>query len=150
MFRRLAILPLLASTACATSYLPPALRAPSPSGCYVIVYERPNFEGAGDVLKGPARFPSLEHLSQTNNENWRNRIRSLRLGAAATLTAYTDRGFEGEARRFPSRTEQPRLEPAFAGRIQSLEVTCDGKTVTPYVFPDARARPRHSRYSPAR
>ena len=61
------------------------LRAPDPSGCYAIVYEQPNFQGAADVLNGPARLLQLTALAQTNYGNWANRIRSLALALPRPL-----------------------------------------------------------------
>src|SRR5687767_4413438 len=99
-------------------------RAPNPNGCYVIVYERPDYQGAGEVLNGPLRLSSLERLSETNEENWRNRIRSLRVGNSAAVTAYVDPAFAGDSRQFTAGTAQPRLEVALSGRIESLELAC--------------------------
>ena len=68
--------------------------APNPNGCYVFLYDRPDWQGAGVVLNGPARWPKLEGLL-ANQENWRNRIRSVDIGPAATVTVYTDAAFQG-------------------------------------------------------
>jgi hypothetical protein len=101
-----------------------SLPAPNPSGCYVIVYDRADFKGVGDVFNGPGRWPRLERLMQTNAESWRNRIRSLDVGSAATVTAYIDEAFKGHSQRFSPSTHQPRLEARLSGRIESLEITC--------------------------
>jgi Peptidase inhibitor family I36 len=93
----------------------------------VIVYERANFSGAGDGLNGPARWPTLERIASTNEETWQNRIRSLRVGSAATVSVYVDRDFKGASRRFLPNTEHPQLEQAFQGRIESLELACQGR-----------------------
>jgi hypothetical protein len=128
MFPRFAILSLLALAGCAHPASGTRLRAPNPNGCYAIVYEKPSFEGAGDVLNGPERLPILERLSQTNETNWRERIRSLRVGPAATVTAYVETGFKGYSRQLGPGTEHPQLEQALSARIQSLEVACVERT----------------------
>ena len=120
------VLSALAVTGCADNPKPAvtALRAPNPNGCYVMVYDQPEFRGAGDVFNGPARWASLEGLLQTNERNWRERIRSLRVGQTATLTVYAAPGFNGDSRQFPSGSEHPRLDPALSARIESLEFIC--------------------------
>ena len=37
--------------------------APNPNGCYVFLYDRSDWQGAGVVLNGPARWPKLEGCS---------------------------------------------------------------------------------------
>jgi Peptidase inhibitor family I36 len=127
MRQRLAFLFLTAAIACGRPAIQVGLRAPDPTGCYVIVYERANFSGAGDVLNGPARWPTLERIASTNEKNWRNRIRSLRVGSVATVSVYVDQDFKGASRRFLPKTEHPQLEQAFRGRIESLELACQGR-----------------------
>jgi hypothetical protein len=125
MLARVTTLTLLAaSTACAHAAPPARLRAPNPNGCYAVVYERPMFEGAGDVLNGPERLPTLEQLVQTNQETWRRRIRSLRVGPAAIVTAYTEAAFKGESRQFRAESEHRQLEQALSARIESLDIMC--------------------------
>jgi hypothetical protein len=122
MLRRLAIV-LIVSAGCGHPPLQP-LRPPDPAGCYAIVYERPDFQGAGDVLNGPARWPSLDQMTSTNQPDWRHRIRSLRVGLAATVTGYTRPAFTGESQRFDPESSHPQLAPNVSGRIESLELTC--------------------------
>lgn len=118
------VLVAIVSTSCTSQSAPLGLRAPDPNGCYVIVYDQPDFRGTRDVFNGPARWPRLEGLRSTNEESWRNRIRSLRVGSAATMTAYTDAGLKGNSRQFVPAAEHPRLEHAFSARIESLELSC--------------------------
>ena len=101
--------------------------APNPNGCYVFLYDRSDWQGAGVVLDGPARWPKLEGL-QTNQGNWRNRIRSVDVGPAATVTVYTDAAFSGLSRRFAPNSKQPRLESEVSARIESLELACPQPT----------------------
>ena len=103
------------------------LPAPNPNGCYVFVYDRPDWQGTGVVLNGPARWPNLEGL-RANQENWRNRIRSVDVGPAATVTVYTDAAFSGLSRRFSPNSKQPRLDSEVSARIESLELACPRPT----------------------
>ncbi len=96
--------------------------APNPNGCYVFLYDRSDWQGAGVVLNGPARWPKLEGLYA--NQNWRNRIQSVDVGPAATVTVYTDAAFNGLSRRFAPNSKQPRLESDVSARIESLELAC--------------------------
>jgi hypothetical protein len=124
MSPRLVLLLLVALTGCARPVPTTRLRAPDPNGCYAIVYERPSFEGAGDVLNGPVRLPMLDQVPQTNEENWHRRIRSVRVGPAATVTAFAETAFNGYSQRFERETEHARLEQTLSARIQSLEIAC--------------------------
>ena len=123
MLGRLAIV-FIVSAGCGHPPLRPGPRAPDPTGCYVIVYEHANFQGAGDMLNGPAHWPSLERLLSTNEANWRKRIRSLRVGRIATVIAYPAQSFRGVSQRFGPETSHPQLDEALSGRIESLDVTC--------------------------
>jgi hypothetical protein len=98
--------------------------APNPNGCYVIVYEGADFRGVGDVFNGPGRWRRLHPLTQTNETNWRNRIRSLHVGSLATVTVFTDEDFRGESQRLSSATDHPRLDARVSGRVESLEIAC--------------------------
>jgi hypothetical protein len=100
------------------------LPAPNPNGCYVTVFDQPGFRGIGDVLNGPGRWPSLEGLRQTRRDGWRNQIRSLLVGKAATVTVFTDADFRGESRQFAAQSDHPQLEDSFSGRIESLQLSC--------------------------
>jgi hypothetical protein len=119
---RLAILTLtaVAGAGCARTELRVGRPAPNPNGCYVMVYDQPGFRGVGDLWNGPGRWATLDGLRQTNQEGWRNRIRSLRVGSAATVTVYTDANFKGESRQFA----HPHLDPTFSGRIESVQLAC--------------------------
>jgi hypothetical protein len=68
MLRQFPALMLIGLIGCAHPSITADLRAPNPNGCYAIVYERPDYKGAGHVLNGPLRLPTLERLSPTNQE----------------------------------------------------------------------------------
>jgi hypothetical protein len=57
---RLLILMAAVVTSCARPPMRVGLPAPNPNGCYVMMYERPEFQGVGDVLNGPGRWATLE------------------------------------------------------------------------------------------
>jgi Peptidase inhibitor family I36 len=101
-----------------------ALQSPNPNGCYVYVYENAEFAGARYVFNGPARFRTLKRTLSEGELSWDNRIRSLRVGEAATVTVFTETSFAGRSTRFTAGTAHPRLEPAFAGHIQSAVLEC--------------------------
>ncbi len=121
---RVLIVTLIASSGCARPAPSVPLPAPNPNGCYVMVFEQPEFSGSGDVLNGPGKWASLDGLRQTNHDGWRNRIRSLRTGHIATVTVYTDEGFNGESRRFGPDTSRAQVDASLSARIESLELTC--------------------------
>jgi hypothetical protein len=101
------------------------LPAPNPNGCYVFVYEKPNWEGERVALNGPGRWPSVERL-RVDQKDWRNRIRSLDVGPAATLTVYTDPTYTGTSRRFVPGSRPARLDSEISAQIESLDITCPG------------------------
>jgi hypothetical protein len=123
MFRRPLMFALMVSTGCAHP-APPPLPAPNPNGCYVIVYEREQFRGARELLNGPARLTTLRQLSETNEPNWENRIRSLRVGTTAIVTVYVEPAFKGQSQRVGPETQHARLGESFSARIRSLELAC--------------------------
>ena len=106
------------------------LPAPNPNGCYVFIYDRPDWQGAGVVLNGPARWPNLEGL-RANQENWRNRIRSIDVGPVATVTVYTDGVFSGVSRRFGPKSRLERLDSEISARVESLDLACPRATDDP-------------------
>jgi len=59
MIGRFAILFLIAAAACTLAPAHVSLPAPNPNGCYVIVHDRADFGGIGDVFNGPGRWPRL-------------------------------------------------------------------------------------------
>ena len=84
-----------------------------------MVAEEAEFRGKGYVFNWPGRWSR-----QTDEDGWQNRIRSIRAGTTATMTAYTGADFKGRSIRFLPGTAHPRLESAFSGHIESLEITC--------------------------
>jgi hypothetical protein len=97
--------------------------APNPNGCYAFVYDRPEFRGDRVVLNGPERWRSLERL-RVDRVDWRDRIRSLDVGPAATLTVYTAPNLTGMSRRFAPGSKLSRLEGELNDGIESLDLSC--------------------------
>jgi hypothetical protein len=122
---RIALITATGSLACGSSPPQVAMRAPNPNGCHVMLFEQPGFTSFSDVLNGPGRWPSLETIRETNYPSWTNRIRSLRVGGSATLTAFAEPQFRGQKERYRGGSEYEVLPPALSGTIQSLELTCD-------------------------
>lgn len=125
MRTRLAIIALFVLAGCAgtPSRVGFSLPAPNPNGCYVFVYDRPEWQGSRVLLNGPDKWSSLERLL-LNEENWRNRIRSIDVGPAATVTVYTDLRFMGMSRRFDPGSRPQRLDDEINARIESLALAC--------------------------
>ena len=111
------------------------MRAPNPSGCYVMIFEEAGFGEANDVLNGPGRWASLDGLSETNYPKWANRIRSLRVGGAANVTAFTDARFRGRSESYEPESELPALNPALSGNIESLSIQCLSEATTATATP---------------
>jgi hypothetical protein len=102
---------------------------PDPGGCYVVVYDQPEFMGAREFINGPARHATLNVLPF--RADWRHRIRSARVGPGATVTAWVDEVFQGAFMTWDPESLYPSLGPAFSGEVESLNVTCVGPRVNP-------------------
>ena len=99
------------------------LPAPNPNGCYAFVYQRPDWQGDRAVLNGPGRWRNLERV-QVDRVDWRDRIQSLDVGPAATVTVYTKPNMTGTSRMFAPGTRPARLDVTLTEGIESLEMTC--------------------------
>jgi hypothetical protein len=121
---RLIFVVLVLEAGCARPAPSIGLPAPNPNGCYVAVFEQPDFRGVGDVFNGPVRWPRLDAMREVHPNGWNNRIRSLRVGNAASVAVYTETEFMGRSASYGANIEQPRLDSRFSGQIKALEVTC--------------------------
>jgi hypothetical protein len=106
------------------------MRAPNPNGCYVMLFERPEFTGASDLLNGPGKWPNLEGLHETNHGRWRDRLRSLRIGPNATVTVFTQPQFRGHSQEYRAGADHPNLRPDISAHVQSLTIACALPTPT--------------------
>ena len=98
------------------------LNAPDPGGCYVEVFDREQFSGQRDFINGPAKYGRLTELPF--GARWHNRIRSFRVGPAATFTGWASPNFDGVSVRVGPERTQRRLSEAFSGRVASIEIAC--------------------------
>jgi hypothetical protein len=87
------------------------------------VYQRANWQGARAVLNGPSKWANIERL-QVDEVDWRNRIRSIDVGSAATVTVYTEPSFRGTSRQFGPGSQSARLGEELPGGIESLVMSC--------------------------
>lgn len=94
---------------------------PHPGGCYVLVYEQPQFMGAREYINGPGRYATLADLPF--RVDWRRRIRSAHVGPAASVTLWDNERFQGAARRLVAEARHPVLDE-LSGRVASLEIEC--------------------------
>ena len=104
---------------------------PDPGGCYVLVYERPQFLGAHEFLNGPRKYSTLSNLPF--GANWRQRIRSAEIGPQASVTMWADGAFQGTSQTFGPGTKHPELSDALSGQVESIDVGCAAprSTLTP-------------------
>ncbi len=98
------------------------MNAPDPNGCYVQVYEGDRFIGASDFINGPRRYATLGGLP--NGANWSNRIRSVKVGPAATITVWTDAEFQGRSLHMAVDRAFSALIEGFVASIESMDVQC--------------------------
>jgi len=122
--RLLILLALVAGVSCSHPTLNAYPPSPNPNGCYVIVFDHPKFLGIQDVWNGPGRWSSLGGLQRVRSDGWHNEIRSLRVGPGATVTVFTEEGFQGTSHQFAADTDLGELDPMFSGRIESLQLAC--------------------------
>lgn len=116
--------------ACAPSVAPRlAMTAPNPMGCYVKVYDEPQFRGAADFVNGPMRYNEL--TAMPNAARWSKRIRSAQVGPAATVTVWTDTNFTGTSMQMGTDRAYPALPKALTGEIQSMVVNCTSARTAP-------------------
>jgi hypothetical protein len=104
---------------------------PDPGGCYVLVYERPQFLGAHEFLNGPRKYSTLSYLPF--GTNFRQRIRSAEIGPQASVTMWADAAFRGASQTFGPGTRHAALSDALSGQVESIDVTClaPRSTLTP-------------------
>jgi len=96
-------------------------RAPDPSGCYVRVFDAPDYRGAYEYINGPAKFDRL--TSVPGGASWYKRIRSARLGPTANVAMFTGERFAGQ-RLILSEAAYPSLPSGFDRSIASMEIRC--------------------------
>jgi hypothetical protein len=103
---------------------------PNPEGCFVQVWDGPQFTGVTDYINGPQAYSTLRDLPGARV--WRNRIRSLKTGVRVRAIVYGEEHFTGPSQRLQSDTEYPML--ALSGRIASINIDCEraiARAITP-------------------
>jgi len=114
---------------CAASRASSTRTMPSPDGCYVQVWDRPNFAGTSDFINGPIQYKQLREMP--GRHSWKDRIRSLSLGPSAWAVAWSDEQFGGRSLLL---TSDRGTFTALSVQIRSLDVHCA------VVAADARGR----------
>ena len=123
---------LAAAALCSCAKQQPVLQgiggtAPNPSGCYVFVYDRTDWQGERAVLNGPTKWWTVERL-RVDHKDWRNRIRSLEVGPTALVTLYTELNYKGASQQFGPASRPARFDGQLGAGVESLDVTCTTKT----------------------
>jgi hypothetical protein len=96
---------------------------PHPGGCFVEVWDQPRFVGASDFINGPRRYETLR--SMPGSRDWSDRIRSVKLGPTASLTAWSEEHFRGKAITLSRDSRIPEIGMPTAPQIRSLAIGCD-------------------------
>ena len=99
-------------------------RAPDPSGCYLRVFDAPDYKGAEEYINGPAKLARLTLLA--GGKSWQKRIRSARLGPTAKVTVWTGEQYAGQQLML-SETTYASLPTQFDKSISSMEIRCAPK-----------------------
>jgi hypothetical protein len=102
-----------------------ATRAPDPSGCYMRVFDTPDYRGANEYINGPAKLDRLSSLP--GGQSWQKRIRSARVGPAASVTVWTGERFAGQ-RWMMAEGSYSMLPGTFDKSISSMEIHCATKS----------------------
>jgi hypothetical protein len=107
------------------------MNAPNPNGCYIKVYDAERFGGISDFINGPMRYPMLDALP--NGASWRNRIRSVQVGPAATASVWESRNFAGKSMQLRTDLPYPTLPEVFVAQIESMDIRCTSAAGPPNV-----------------
>ena len=95
-------------------------------GCWVRLYENPEFGGSNLTLVGPV---DVADLKRTAAHDW-NGVDSLVVGSAARVTAYENESFRDKAVTIDAGKRVPHLrnkdEVSYLGRLESVRVACTG------------------------
>jgi hypothetical protein len=87
--------------------------------CWIDVWRETSFKGESIRIHGPAAYPTLK----IGDEDWADRIRSLRVGPHAFVLAYRDKDFKASMVAFGPNQEVPNLsEFKFKDEIDSIRI----------------------------
>ena len=95
---------------------------PSPDGCFVQVWDAPRLEGTADYINGPRQYATLRDLPA--GKAWSGRIRSLKVGPGALVTAHAGERFSGSSLSLERGRSYAELPASIRGRIESLQIEC--------------------------
>ena len=118
-------------------------RPPDPTGCYVRVFDTPDYRGAEEYINGPIKLEQLTSLP--GGKSWTKRIRSVRVGPSADVTVWTAERYSGQQLRMVE-TAYATLPMAFDKMIASMQIQCTAKPavaagVSPLSAGSERTRP---------
>ena len=100
----------------------PGMTMPSQDGCFVHVWDGPQFAGTPDFINGPGDYATLRDLP--GGRLWNDRIRSATTGPVATVTLWTDENFQGGRMILMPDTEYGWLPESIIGQTESMNITC--------------------------
>lgn len=119
--RALGVLALAAFASCAPK--PQFVKTmPHPDGCFVQVWEGAQFTGTSQFVNGPRRYSRLDALP--HRDDWAKRIRSVQVGPAATVTAWTGENLSRASVVLQPDHDYSRLPLGFDRAIQSIDISC--------------------------
>jgi len=95
---------------------------PHPDGCFVQVWDGARFTGTSQFVNGPRRYAKLNALP--NRDDWAKRIRSVQVGSAATVTAWTGENLSRASVVLRPDREYARLPLGFDRAIRSIDISC--------------------------
>jgi hypothetical protein len=115
------VIVLLVSCSSRTPYQTQATM-PNPEGCFVQVWDAPQYGGVYDYINGPRVYTTLRQMP--GGRQWNDRVRSLRVPRGAVGVAYTDENLQGTRMPLRGGQEYPTLPLGITGDIESLEINC--------------------------
>ena len=115
-----------ALASCTTVKKTTVIEPAASSGCWVRLWEDPNFGGATDTIFGPGEFATMKNLPGAMKTDWNDKIDSIEVGPNASLMVWQDENFgnhsiimgPGERRGNLSGT------PDMEDEIGSMKITC--------------------------
>jgi hypothetical protein len=78
-------------------------------GCWVVIYEDEGYQDTGLLVTGPAEFPNLKSLPNSNGKDWGDDIDSLVVGQGCWLQVFADENFGDTSAWYGPNTHAPGL-----------------------------------------
>ena len=95
---------------------------PSPEGCFVQVWDAPQFGGIFDYINGPRQYANLRDMP--GGRLWNNRIRSMKVGPAAKAVIYANERFGGANLELRRDQAYNVLPLPLSGTVASMTIDC--------------------------